>query len=314
MLKQCKVIKKLGDGGEGVVAMVDIAGEIFALKIMFNFHQSILKNQFENEWRILTRLNSQFVIKQQGTFVNTPTDEMMDCFDPTLLEFLQRINPATQIMEPVQMRFYLLEFHVADLETHFKLLRDSNQINWQKIFKYSLQLLQGLSYLFGMEVVHNDLKMSNILLSLEDSLVLNDFGFAFIAHKHLANRKNLKLGNRFSKAPEIHNKLARKDAIIDVTKQYSWEAGCLLFEIAFGIVPFRNYPFGFGDTGFFEVPPVQVPDHLRVACTSSNEEEMVNDFTGLLCLLLKNNEEERIHIRDALLIMEELCPPVNHCD
>ena len=120
----------------------------------------------------------------------------------------------------------------------------------------------------------------------------------------MATKKQLKLGNRCSKAPEILNAISHKQAKIDIRKQYSWEAGCLLFEIAFGKLPFVSeegmaYPLGFAESDKIVVPPLKCPFTME-------EGEAIEQFKGLLFLLLENEQSKRIDIQDAYLVLQHI--------
>lgn len=49
--------------------------------------------------------------------------------------------------------------------------------------RYFLQLIDGLEYLHGKGVIHKDIKPGNLLITLDDTLKISDFGVAEVSAK-----------------------------------------------------------------------------------------------------------------------------------
>ena len=97
--------------------------------------------------------------------------------------------------------------------------------------KYMKQLSQGLEYLLNKDILHRDLKPQNILLTNEFNIKITDFGFAKQIDKN--SLITTLCGSPMYMAPEIINK---QDYDL---KSDLWSVGVILYEMAYGCVPFN---------------------------------------------------------------------------
>lgn len=161
-------IKTIGIGGYGRVDLVQIVGDktkSYALK------QIRQRKHFLDEVKILSKLNSEFVIKLHKTF----SDETY---------------------------FYILMESClgGDIWT---LLRNKDVFNEQTSKFYIACVLEALNYLHSQNIIYRDLKSENLLLDHSGYIKLIDFGFA----KKLKNEKTSTFcGTTQYLAPEVVSK------------------------------------------------------------------------------------------------------------
>ena len=79
--------------------------------------------------------------------------------------------------EEKQKMYLVMEYCVCVLQEMLAAAPESKLPLFQA-HKYFVQLIDGLEYLHLKGVIHNDIKPGNLLLTLDDTLKISDFGVA----------------------------------------------------------------------------------------------------------------------------------------
>ena len=119
------------------------------------------------------------------------------------------------------------------------------------LLKYILfSILKGLDYMHSMNILHRDIKSSNILISKEGEIKIADFGLSRSYNPHVNNSKYNNSNNSHSNSirnltnkvitlwyrpPELLLGSTRYDSSIDM-----WSTGCVFSEMLIGRPPFRG--------------------------------------------------------------------------
>ena len=284
----------LGLGCNGIVWLVeaDLRGQRveLALKMLYNYTRTaIQRSNLKNIDREFDTLSScplihKNIVQILSKFIAEPTREMMAHLaqlNPDVIEDMMEENKITKQSRPATTQFFLIEYHPVTLQQ--KLDKLARKLTWQEIYKYARDLLSASLFLFNNHVVHRDIKLDNILVSGDDHLVLADFGESMQTDKnHCAPKENLTAANPLHTSPEVDMAIQIGSPIINFSGQYSWETGCVIYEIVEGIFPF---PF----------PVVEGGKPHEFTQPSAAKVELLE----LIKKMIKVNPKERISIQDA---------------
>nr|XP_011458756.1 PREDICTED: mitogen-activated protein kinase kinase kinase 1-like [Fragaria vesca subsp. vesca] len=126
-----------------------------------------------------------------------------------------------------------------------------------RVSVYTKKILLGLKYLHDQNVVHRDIKCSNILVDANRSVKLADFGLAKITKMN--DIQSLQ-GSVFWMAPEVVNANM-------INQGYGlpadiWSLGCTVLETFTGRVPYHNLEWCQALFKIGKGEPPKVPDSL----------------------------------------------------
>ena len=76
-----------------------------------------------------------------------------------------------------QKMYLIMEYCVGGLQEMLDSVKDK-KLPLHQAHNYFIQLLDGLEYLHGQGIIHNDIKPGNLLLTLDHTLKISDFGVA----------------------------------------------------------------------------------------------------------------------------------------
>uniref|UniRef100_A0A1I8NZ80 non-specific serine/threonine protein kinase n=1 Tax=Stomoxys calcitrans TaxID=35570 RepID=A0A1I8NZ80_STOCA len=169
--------------------------------------------------------------------------------------------------------------------------------------RYFQQLINGLEYLHGMRVIHKDIKPGNLLLTLEQTLKISDFGVAEQLELFATDDTcTTGQGSPAFQPPEIANGLESfSGSKVDI-----WSSGVTLYNLCTGLYPFE------GDNIYRLLESIgrgqwEVPDWLY---------KLDHNLAVLILGMLQENPQKRYSIqqirKDPWFISapEEKGPPI----
>lgn len=142
------------------------------------------------------------------------------------------------------------------------------------IRNFTRQVLVGLSYLHGVDIIHRDIKGANILIDIKGTAKISDFGISKKVDQSqdddsqkLARRASLQ-GSVYWMAPEVVKQTAY------TKKADIWSVGCLIVEMFTGRHPFPKFS---QMQAIFKIGTHTRPD-IPVGCTAEAQDFLMKTF------------------------------------
>ena len=196
MGNEYKIKKTLGEGGFGIVYLVEKDNKLYALKQ----YKMKLKNeeikQIKELINILSTINNEYLIKYYNTFMVNDTLNI-------LMEFAGN----------------------KDLKKFINEYKNKSEFIDEKIIRnIILQICKGLKEIHYHKLIHRDLTPDNIFINKNNQIKIGDFGISkALTSSH--NYAKTRLGKSHYLAPEIERGIEYNNKV-DI-----YSLGCILYEL-----------------------------------------------------------------------------------
>ena len=207
-LTDFEIGKTLGKGSFGMVCLVrrKFDGKTYAMKRIKIVQLSEKdKENALNEIRILASLSHKNIIGYKDAFFDQKSKTLN-----IVMEFADDGDISTKIKNNLKHKLHFEE---------------------NTIWKYLIQILEGLNYLHEKKIIHRDLKSANIFLMKDRTIKIGDLNVSKYNKLGMAYTQT---GTPYYASPEIW-----MDKPYDY-KSDIWSLGCILYEICELKPPFRG--------------------------------------------------------------------------
>lgn len=174
----------LGDGSYGKVkecldmsSLARRAVKIINLKMVQRKIPHGIKN-VRKEIRIMARLDHPNVIRMYGTHEKGSLGPPKTPFvAPVSDDLLRHTAQLVNNLDKPPKLYIFMDYCMTSLEKLLKAAPDGRLRNYQACF-YFKQLVDGLEYLHSLNIIHNDIKPGNLLITCDDVLKICDFSIS----------------------------------------------------------------------------------------------------------------------------------------
>ena len=142
--------------------------------------------------------------------------------EASIMSVIQHPNltQALKIHSTPQMLYIVQELAISDLSVY----RSKNQLDQNTMILWTHSIIQGLACLHRYDIIHGDLKASNILVYSNNNIKITDFTLS----------TNRKWSNNYRPCTQTHRPLEvwmgeKWNESVDI-----WALGCTIFELVYG--------------------------------------------------------------------------------
>jgi len=201
-----KIIKKLGEGGMGVVYKAKDTKLERTVAIKFLPREIATQDDVKKRFKIEAKA---------AAALNHPN-----------------IATIHQIEEVDDKMFIVMEY--VDGQELRQLMKTLGSVPVDDAITYAIQIAEGLQAAHEKGVVHRDIKGANIMLTENGQFKIMDFGLAKLSGQTQLTKEGMTLGTIAYMSPEQAQGM-KVDRRTDI-----WSFGVVLYEMLTGQVPFRG--------------------------------------------------------------------------
>lgn len=133
--------------------------------------------------------------------------------------------------------YLIMEYCVGGLQEMLDSVPPERKLPMHQAHDYFIQLLDGLEYLHGRGIIHKDIKPGNLLLTLDHTLKISDYGVAEALDEFAPNDDcTTGQGSPAFQPPEIAN----GHDVFSGFKVDIWSTGVTLYNITTGLYPYEG--------------------------------------------------------------------------
>lgn len=201
-----EILREVGAGGMAKVylAVNNETGQKVAIKTLLNDSSMPLtnKNRFKEELRLAKFITSPYVVKfYEGSYTN-------------------------------ETQYLVMEYVEGKMLKDY--IEEQGRLNVDETVNFAIQIAKGFSEIHAQNIVHRDLKTSNVMISTLGEVKIIDFGIAISDDSTRFTQTGRVIGSVHYMAPEIVNQE-------DATPQTDvYALGIMIFEMLIGEPPFKG--------------------------------------------------------------------------